>query len=80
MTVGSRLLRDEGDSLEGVCLYPVMDYPGWRNDRHCRVGLIEVDRFWKKRTLDPVLQAQLQEEALLLRYALGVGTDEACFN
>ena len=63
-------LRD-GVPLQGVCLYPVMDYPGWRNKRHCRVGLIEVDRAWRERTLDGVLHAQLQEEALLLRYALG---------
>lgn len=68
-------LRD-GVPLQGVCLYPVMDYPGWRNNRHCRVGLIEVDRVWRKRTLDTGLQAQLQEEALLLRYTLGIGADE----
>ena len=26
--------------LEGVCLYPVVDYPGWDNDRHCPTGLL----------------------------------------
>lgn len=25
--------------LEGICLYPVLDYPGWDNDRHCPTGL-----------------------------------------
>ncbi|PTU73131.1 glycoside hydrolase family 1 protein [Pseudomonas mangrovi] len=25
--------------LEGICLYPVLDYPGWDNDRPCPTGL-----------------------------------------
>lgn len=28
-----------GVPLHGICLYPVLDYPGWENDRHCPVGL-----------------------------------------
>jgi hypothetical protein len=28
-----------GVALEGVCLYPVLDYPGWANDRYCATGL-----------------------------------------
>ena len=69
------VLRD-GIPLDGVCLYPVMDYPGWRNARHCRVGLIELDRSWQHRTLDAALQAQLEEEAPLLRTAQRIRTDE----
>ena len=26
--------------VEGICLYPVTDYPGWENNRHCRTGLL----------------------------------------
>jgi beta-glucosidase/6-phospho-beta-glucosidase/beta-galactosidase len=26
--------------IEGVCLYPVLDYPGWDDDRHCSTGLL----------------------------------------
>lgn len=25
--------------IEGVCLYPILDYPGWDNDRRCPAGL-----------------------------------------
>ena len=50
----------------GVCLYPVMDYPGWEDDRHCPCGLIRVDEQWEARSLDPALLAQLQEERMLL--------------
>lgn len=26
--------------IEGICLYPVLDYPGWENERVCAVGLL----------------------------------------
>jgi beta-glucosidase/6-phospho-beta-glucosidase/beta-galactosidase len=29
----------EGVPLEGVCLYPIIDFPGWDDDRHCETGL-----------------------------------------
>jgi beta-glucosidase/6-phospho-beta-glucosidase/beta-galactosidase len=28
-----------GIALEGVCLYPIVDFPGWGDDRHCETGL-----------------------------------------
>lgn len=31
--------RAAGVPVEGLCLYPVLDYPGWSNDRHCETGL-----------------------------------------
>jgi beta-glucosidase/6-phospho-beta-glucosidase/beta-galactosidase len=30
---------DQGVLVGGVCLYPVLDYPGWENERSCAVGL-----------------------------------------
>jgi hypothetical protein len=29
-----------GARIEGICIYPIMDYEGWDNDRICRVGLL----------------------------------------
>ncbi|MER9592512.1 beta-glucosidase [Mesorhizobium australicum] len=29
-----------GVQLEGICLYPIIDYPGWENGRMCDVGLL----------------------------------------
>jgi hypothetical protein len=29
----------EGLALEGICLYPIVNHPGWTNDRHCHNGL-----------------------------------------
>ena len=28
-----------GVPVEGVCLYPIVNYPGWDDDRHCHNGL-----------------------------------------
>ena len=28
-----------GTPVEGICLYPVVNHPGWENDRHCHNGL-----------------------------------------
>jgi beta-glucosidase/6-phospho-beta-glucosidase/beta-galactosidase len=30
----------QGTPVHGVCLYPILDYPGWANERHCDVGLL----------------------------------------
>ncbi|HEY0181154.1 MAG TPA: hypothetical protein VGC30_16185, partial [Dokdonella sp.] len=31
---------DAGAPIGGICLYPVLDYPGWTDDRHCETGLL----------------------------------------
>jgi hypothetical protein len=31
--------RREGIPVRGICLYPILDYPGWDDDRYCRSGL-----------------------------------------
>jgi hypothetical protein len=28
-----------GVPIEGICLYPIIDFPGWGDDRHCETGL-----------------------------------------
>jgi hypothetical protein len=32
--------RHAGVPVEGLCLYPITDYPGWDDDRHCPTGLL----------------------------------------
>lgn len=31
---------ESGVPLGGICLYPITDYPGWANNRHCQSGLL----------------------------------------
>ncbi len=32
--------REAGVPVGGICLYPITDYPGWANNRHCHSGLL----------------------------------------
>lgn len=32
-------VRREGVPVHGICLYPILNYPGWDDDRHCQSGL-----------------------------------------
>lgn len=34
-----RAARQGGIPVMGICLYPILDYPGWDDDRHCCSGL-----------------------------------------
>jgi hypothetical protein len=31
--------RQAGVPVEGICLYPILDYPGWEDERSCPTGL-----------------------------------------
>jgi hypothetical protein len=55
-----------GVLLLGICLYPVMDYPGWDNGRHCPCGLIEVGPDWTARSLRRDLASELRTQQKLL--------------
>lgn len=33
------IAMQHGIPVEGICLYPILDYPGWNDDRHCCTGL-----------------------------------------
>jgi beta-glucosidase/6-phospho-beta-glucosidase/beta-galactosidase len=51
----------DGIPVLGVCLYPVLDYHGWENDRACDVGLLSHARADGHRLACPMLA----EEVLL---------------
>jgi hypothetical protein len=35
---------DSGVPLQGICLYPILNHPGWDDDRHCYNGLWDYPR------------------------------------
>ncbi len=37
-----RAARAAGVPIEGICLYPVINHPGWDDDRHCQNGLLDM--------------------------------------
>ena len=49
-----------GVPVMGVCVYPVMDYPGWDDDRHCSCGLIRCSADWTARSLHPGLVEEMR--------------------
>lgn len=55
-----RLAQRQGAEIIGICIYPVMDYPGWDDNRHCECGLIKVDADWQSRSLRPDFVAELR--------------------
>ena len=54
-----RQAQRQGAQILGLCIYPVMDYVGWDDQRHCPCGLIEVTPDWQQRRLRPGLVAEV---------------------
>ena len=57
----------QGVPVEGICIYPIMDYPGWVDGRHCPTGLIRLDAEYRARSVDGELALAIEEQATLLR-------------
>jgi beta-glucosidase/6-phospho-beta-glucosidase/beta-galactosidase len=51
-----------GVPIHGICLYPVMNHPGWVDDRHCPNGLIDYDPKTMRRWPDEPLLAELRRQ------------------
>ncbi|KTS78025.1 beta-glucosidase [Pseudomonas oryzihabitans] len=50
----------QGVPVQGICLYPVLDYPGWNDDRLCPTGLFGMADGAGRRTLYAPLAEVLQ--------------------
>lgn len=48
--------------IEGICLYPITDYPGWSNNRHCPVGLLGYPEAQDRRPLYTPLAEELAQQ------------------
>jgi hypothetical protein len=52
-----------GADIQGICLYPILAYPGWDNDRHCDVGLFCTPPGGGERTAYPPLAREMARQA-----------------
>ena len=52
--------------MSGICLYPVVDYPGWDNDRHCPTGVWGYADAMGERPVYPPLARELRRQQRLL--------------
>jgi beta-glucosidase/6-phospho-beta-glucosidase/beta-galactosidase len=57
-----RLALADGVPVTGLCWYPILDYPGWVDERHAMTGLLGYVDADGRRPLHRGLAAALQEE------------------
>jgi beta-glucosidase/6-phospho-beta-glucosidase/beta-galactosidase len=57
-----------GVPVEGVCLYPILNHPGWEDDRHCHNGLWDYAKpNGTRKPYSPMLRQLRQEQARFAR-------------
>jgi beta-glucosidase/6-phospho-beta-glucosidase/beta-galactosidase len=49
-----------GVPVEGICLYPILDYPGWEDERHCETGLFGYVEADGRRSLNEPLAEEIR--------------------
>ena len=55
-----------GTGVVGLCLYPIVDFPGWDNDRHCQNGLWDYPDEAGNRPIHAPLALELARQQLRL--------------
>ena len=50
---------EAGVPVEGVCFYPITDYPGWVDERHCETGLFGLPDAQGRREANAALAEEL---------------------
>ncbi len=59
---------EQGVPMEGICLYPILNHPGWDNDRHCYNGLLDyAGDLGDRQVYKPLAQALLKVNEKLQR-------------
>lgn len=61
-----RLAEKAGVPIFGICLYPIVNHPGWNDDRHCQNGLwCYADEFGEREIYKPLadeIKRQMNQE------------------
>ena len=55
-----KVAQSLGVPVEGICLYPILDHPGWDDDRYCPNGLLACSRIATDRLAHPALAAVIR--------------------
>jgi len=61
----ARAAAAAGVDVLGLCLYPVLNHPGWDDDRHCPNGAIDYDRTNFTRRPETAVAAELARQMSL---------------
>lgn len=57
-----RAAIERGVEVEGICLYPIVNHPGWDDDRHCHNGLWDYPNEAGEREIYQPLAAELKKQ------------------
>jgi beta-glucosidase/6-phospho-beta-glucosidase/beta-galactosidase len=61
-----RRARQAGVPVEGLCLYPIVNHPGWDDDRHCYNGLWDyADARGEREIYEPLARELADQQRLL---------------
>jgi beta-glucosidase/6-phospho-beta-glucosidase/beta-galactosidase len=64
-----------GVPVEGICLYPVVNHPGWDDDRHCYNGLFDyADASGNRQVYEPLAREVALRTGDVAAFKAGVGT------
>jgi beta-glucosidase/6-phospho-beta-glucosidase/beta-galactosidase len=63
-----RAARAAGVSVEGICLYPIVNFPGWDDERHCHNGLWDyADEAGDRAVYEPLAHELRRQQRLFLQ-------------
>ncbi|MDB5513197.1 MAG: beta-glucosidase/6-phospho-beta-glucosidase/beta-galactosidase [Enterovirga sp.] len=65
-----REVMAQGLPVEGVCIYPILEYAGWENERICKTGLLSMPVAGVRHVYEP-LAAELRVQRALLQDGTG---------
>jgi hypothetical protein len=63
----ARAATREGAPVEGLCLYPILNHPGWDDDRHCYNGLWDYPQADGSRDIYQPLADEIEHQKVLER-------------
>ncbi|HEX2313479.1 MAG TPA: hypothetical protein VHJ17_07105 [Thermomonospora sp.] len=67
-----RTAQAAGVPIEGICLYPILNHPGWEDDRHCHNGLWDyADESGRRPIYAPLAQELRRQQRLFTRQGAG---------
>ncbi len=61
----ARIAMAHGVPLHGICLYPILNHPGWSDNRHCHNGLWDYAGKGGRRAICKSLAAELKRQQRL---------------
>jgi hypothetical protein len=58
---------EAGVPVEGLCLYPILNHPGWDDDRHCLNGMFDyADADGRREVYQPLAEEVARQHANLI--------------